>query len=462
MDYSDRTKELATKKISMLLWAYALPSIISQIIASLYNVTDRMCIGQGVDSMAISGLTITFPFMNIIHAFGALVGVGASARMSIVLGKKDINWAENILGNAVYLTFVFGTLFMTAGYLYIDDILLLLGATPLNVGYAREYMLIVLPGMFFTTLSYNLTGMIRSSGYPKKSMYILGGGAVLNIVLDLLFIFVFKLGISGAAWATTISMVATAVASVWHFVKKDSFIRFRRHAWQPKFYIFRNILLIGMSPFLMNLAAAGVVAMLNRQITVYGGENAVSAYGIMNSFGNMGVLIILGICQGMQPIAGYNYGAGLKDRLKEVLFLSMKINMIIGLAGALLACLFPRLLAHGFTGDQNLIELCVPCFRYMMCMMPLIGFTITNSNFFQSIDKPWVAITTSLLRQVIILLPFIYIFPSVFEHFGGSGLTGIWFSGTLSDILAAVISGLLLYSQRRVFLPELTPLKQSH
>ena len=452
MDYSEQTKDLETKKITTLLWQYGLPAIISQVIASLYNVTDRICIGQGVDSMALSGLTITFPFMNIIHAFGALVGVGAGARMSIVLGQKDVRWAEKILGNAIYLTVVFGILFMTAGYVFIDDILTLLGAVPENISYAREYMLIVLPGMFFTTLSFNLTGMIRSSGYPKKSMYILGGGAVLNILLDLLFIFVFNFGIDGAAWATTISMVATAVAAVWHFVQKDSFIRFRRHAWEPKFYIFRNILLIGMSPFLMNIAAAGVVGMLNRQITYYGGADAVTAYGVMNSFGNMAVLIIFGICQGMQPIAGYNHGAQLKARLKEVLFLSMKINVLIGVVGSLLACLLPRMLARAFTPDEGIVELCVPCFRFMMCMMPLIGFTITNSNFFQSVDMPWVAITTSLLRQVLILLPLIYLLPPLFVDNGWSGLTGIWFSGTLSDVLAALISGGLLYSQRKVFM----------
>ncbi|MCQ2974623.1 MAG: MATE family efflux transporter [Bacteroidales bacterium] len=451
MEITDRTKELETKKISSLLLAYALPSIISQIIASLYNITDRVCIGQGVDAMAISGLTITFPFMNIIHAFGSLVGAGAGARMSIVLGQKDVRWAEKILGNAMLLTFIFGALFLSVGYIYIDEILVLLGAIDENISYARDYMLIVLPGMFFTTLSFNLTGMIRSSGYPMKSMFILGGGAILNIILDLIFIFVFNWGIAGAAWATTISMTATSVAAVLHFVDKKSFIQFRKHSWQPKLYIFRNILMIGISPFLMNIAAAGVVGILNHQITFFGGANAVAAFGIVNSILNMAVLIILGLCQGMQPIAGYNYGAGLKNRLREVLFLVMKINMLIGLVFTILACLFPRIFASAFTNDANLIELSVPCFRFMVCMMPLIGFTITNSNFFQSIDKPWVAITTSLLRQVIILLPLIYLMPRLFVSMNLDGLTGIWAAATTSDFLAAVISGALLYSQRKLF-----------
>ncbi len=451
MQQTDRTKELGTADIAHLLWVYALPSIISQIIASVYNIVDRIFLGQCVGALAIAGLAITMPIMNIIHAFGSLVGVGSSARMSIVLGKKDVNWAENILGNSLLLTFFFGFLFVTGGYLFMDKILTMFGASPDTIAYAREYMVIVLPGMFLTTLTFNLTGLIRASGYPNKSMWILAGGAILNIILDALFVYVFDMGIAGAAWATTISMACSAVVSILHFIMPSSFIRFRSHAWRPKGYIFRNILLIGMSPFLMNLAASAVVALLNKQLIRYGTDLAVGAYGIVNTFASLLVMLILGVCQGMQPIAGYNYGAGNPQRLKKVYTLTMKVNVLCGFIGALLAMVIPRILLRAFTTDTALLDIATPAMRFMMVMFPLIGLTITNSNFFQSIDKPWIAIVTSLSRQVLFLLPLIYLVPVFFEKMGIPGLTGIWTAATISDVMGAALAVVLLYTQRDVF-----------
>ena len=450
----DRTKELETKSISALLWAYALPSIVSHIIASIYNIVDRVFLGQCVGALAIAGLAITMPIMNIIHAFGSLVGAGSAARMSIILGKKDYKWAEDILGNSLLLTFFFGFLFVTGGYVFMDRILTMFGASAETIGYAREYMDIVLPGMFMTTLSFNLTGLMRATGYPTKSMWIMAGGAILNIGLDALFIYVLDWGIAGAAWATTISMSCTGILSVIHFLKRSSFIRFRRHAWKPKLYIFKNILLIGMSPFLMNLAASAVVALLNNQLLRYGGDLAVGAYGLANTFGSMSVMLILGLCQGMQPIAGYNYGAGHPLRLKEVYTLTRRVNMLIGLAGALLALAFPHAMLRMFTKEEELIQIGIPAMRFMLVMFPLVGFTITNSNFFQSIDKPWIAIVTSLSRQVLFLIPMIYLIPPLFESMGYQGLTGVWASLTISDVLGAALAFVLMLSQRRVFRTE--------
>lgn len=451
MEHIDRTKELETRDIKSLLRAYALPSIVSQVIASVYNICDRVFLGQCVGALAIAGLAITMPIMNIIHAFGSLVGVGSSARMSIVLGKKDYNWAENILGNSMLLTVFLGFLFVTGGYVFMDRILMMFGASAETIAYAREYMNIVLPGMFFTTVTFNLTGLIRATGYPTKSMWILAGGAILNIVLDALFIYALDWGIAGAAWATTISMTCSAIVALAHFVQPKSFIRFRAHAWRPKGYIFKNILLIGMSPFLMNVAASGVVALLNRQLIHYGGDLAVGAYGIVNTFGSLAVMLILGVCQGMQPIAGYNYGAGHPLRLKAVYSLTMKVNVIIGFVAAVLALVIPHLLLRAFTKEEELIQIAIPAMRYMMVMFALVGFTITNSNFFQSIDKPWIAIVTSLSRQVLFLTPMIYIVPPIFENMGKMGLTGVWASMTISDILGAVLAFVLMLSQRKVF-----------
>lgn len=447
---TDRTKEFESKPIGALLWQYALPAVITQIIASIYNICDRVFLGQYVGALAIAGLTVTMPIMNIIHAFGSLVGAGSGARMSIVLGKRDIRWAESILGNSMILTIFFGILFVSGYYFFSDDILSLFGASTETIAYAKEYMDIVVPGMFLTTVTFNLCNLIRSSGYAQKSMWIMLSGSIINIALDTLFICVLDMGISGAAWATTISMAISSILSLSHFVSKKSFIRFRRHAWQPKFRIFRNILAIGVSPFTMNVAGSGVVAMLNNQLLRYGGDNAVAASGVANSFAPLIIMLVLGICQGMQPIAGYNYGARRFDRLREVYHLAMKVNVAIGCFGTLLVLTVPRYLSMAFTNDPELLDLCVPAMRLMLLMSPLIGFTITNSQFFQSIDKPWIAIVTSLSRQVLILLPMMYIVPTVFTGLGWSGLYGVFASCTISDILGAVLAGYLLWTQRHI------------
>lgn len=433
------------------MWIYALPAVISQIISSIYNIVDRIFIGRGVGALAIAGLAITLPIMNIVHALGSLIGVGSASRMSIVLGKKDVNWAEKILGNSMIFTILIGISFLTAGYLFMDGILMKFGATTSTIAYARKYMLIVLPGLFFTTMTYNLCGLIRASGYPTKAMLILISGAILNIILDALFIFKFQLGISGAAWATTISMTFTALLSVIHFIQPKSFIRFKSHGWQPKGYIFRNITLIGMSPFLMNVCASFVVAMLNRQLLRYGGDMAVGAYGVINTFSMLMVMVFIGICQGMQPIAGYNYGAGHVSRLKEVYVKTLIVCVVIGCIGSLMSCAFPEPLVKIFTDDAELIRIGKPALRYLMVMFPLIAFTIVNSNFFQSIDKPSIAIVTSLSRQLIFLLPLVYIIPTLFTKAGAEGLTGIWASCTISDVMGALLAGILLLQQRKVF-----------
>ena len=447
----DKTKELETKGIGALLLAYAIPSVISQIISSVYNICDRIFIGQGVGALAIAGLAITMPIMNIIHAFGALIGVGAGARMSIVLGKKDNNWAENILGNSLIFTIILSGTVMLFSYLFLDKILVLFGATEATVSYAREYMVIVLPGMFLTTMAFNLTSLMRTSGYPLKSMFTLGGGAVLNIILDALFIFGFDLGIAGAAWATTISMAVTSLLSILHFMRKDSFIRFKRHGFKPKGYIFKNIFMIGMSPFLMNVGAAGVVAILNSQLIRYGGDLAVGAYGIANSYMNLIVLLILGVCMGMQVIAGYNYGAGHPDRLKKVFSLTMLVCVSIGMLSSIFGCSMPRLISKAFTNDNTLLDILEVGLPLLSVMSPLIAFTIVNSNFFQSIDKPWIAIITSLSRQVIFLIPLMFVVPLLFENVGFKGINGVFAACTLSDVFGAALAFVLLMTQRKVF-----------
>ena len=418
----DTTKELGTRHIGALLWKYALPAVITQIIATVYNLVDSIFLGHSFNGpLNLAALAILLPIMNIIHAFGSLVGAGASSRMSIVLGRKDVRWAEKILGNSMLLTFFFGFLFVSAGYLFMDPILALFGASELTISLAHDYLVIVLPGMFLTTLTFNLSGLIRASGYATRSMWIQVSGALLNIILDAIFIV-------GLGWC-----------------------------WQPKMYIVKNILAIGISPFSMNVAACAVVALLNSQLLRYGGDFAVSAYGVVNRVSMIVFMVLLGICQGMQPIAGYNYGARLNDRLKHVFILTMKWNVGIGVVGMLLALIIPRQLVMMMSDDQQLFDIAIPAMRYLMVMAPLIGFTVTNSQFFQSIDKPWIAIVTSLSRQVIFLIPLMYIVPVVYINLGADGLSGVWCSYTVSDVLGALLSGILLLSQRKVFSPDYVP-----
>ena len=466
---TDKTRELETKPIGKLLWAYALPAVASQIVTSVYNIVDRIFLGHSGDGMGtlyLAALAITFPVMNIIHAFGSLVGAGASARMSIVLGRKDVRWAEKILGNTMLLTFLFGFLFVTAGYIWMRPILTLFGASAKTIDSACLYMDIVLPGMFLVTMTYNLTGLIRASGYPTKAMWIMIGGALVNILLDYLFINVAGMGVAGAAWGTTISMALTALVSVVHFVMPSSFIRFKRHAWAPKLYIFRNILAIGISPFLMNVAAFAVVAVLNRQLTTFGGDNAVAVYGVVNSAAGLVFMMFLGVCQGMQPIAGYNYGASRNDRLKEVWLLTMKVCVSLGFIGTVLAFAFPRAIISCFNSEEQILAVGVPALRYLMVFATLIAFTIVNSQLFQSIDQPWIAIVTSLSRQVIFLIPLSLIIPGLLYRAGGDGVTGVWLSCMICDILGAVLSAVLLVTHRDVFRigyvpPERKPRKEA-
>ncbi len=455
-------RELETKPMGKLLWQYALPAVASQVVTSIYNIVDRIFLGNSPDDgkMLLAALTITFPLMNIIHAFGSLVGAGSGARMSIVLGRKDVRWAEKILGNSMLLTFLFGFIFVVGGYLWMHPIINLFadGASQPVIDAACEYMYIVLPGMFLLTVTYNLVGLIRSSGYPMKGMWIMVGGAALNILLDFIFISEMGWGMKGAAWATTLSMGASATVAVLHFVQPKSFIRFKRHAWAPKLYIFRNILAIGISPFSMNFAAFAVVAILNRQLIRFGGDDAMTVYGAANSYMGLIFMVLLGLCQAMQPIAGYNYGARRNDRLRQVYILTMNVCVLIGILGAASALLFPRTIIGCFNSEPEILAMGGPALRYLLVFCPLIAFTVTNSQLFQSIDQPWIAIVTSLSRQVIFLIPLSLILPDLLMGFNhGDGVTGVWQACAICDVLGALLSLVLLLTHRQVFRMDYVP-----
>ena len=441
----DTEKELAfrSQKIWILVWDYSLPSIVGTLVTALYNVVDRIFIGQVEGAFAISGLAITFPVMTLTSSLGMLVGSGAAARISISLGKRDHHAAEQILGNSLLLTVILNAVFITLFYIYLEPILMAFGASSLTYPYARDYLEIVLLGNVFVSLCYNFNAMMRSSGYPTKAMVTMLIGAVLNLILSPLFLFVFKLGIRGVAWATVISMFIGMLFVMHHFTLRSSVIRLRWRNIRLKGRIILSIITIGLSPFSMQVAASAVALLMNTSLLRYGGDLAVGAYGIVNSILMLVLMVVLGLNQGTQPIIGYNYGAGNYHRVRETLFYALRMATLFTTAGFILGQFFPQLLASAFTTDEELLEISSTGLRIAMLALPLVGFQIVSSNFFQSIGFAVKSIIQSLSRQLIFMVPGIILLPRIW------GLKGLWIAIPVSDTLAAMLSLYLLVIQLR-------------
>ena len=441
--HTDKELAFRTKKISKLIWDYALPGIVGTVVTALYNVIDRIFIGQVEGAIAISGLAITFPAMALVSSLGMLVGSGAAARISISLGKRDHYTAEQILGNSLLLTVILNAVFITLFYILLEPILLAFGASELTYPYAREYLEIVLLGNVFVSLCYNFNAMMRSSGYPTKAMVTMLIGAVLNLILSPLFLFVFKLGIKGVAWATVISMFIGMLFVMHHFTRRSSVIRLRWRNIRLNKAIILSILSIGLSPFSMQVAASGVALLMNTSLLRHGGDLAVGAYGIINSILMLILMVVLGLNQGTQPIIGYNYGARNYHRVRETLFYALRMATLFTTVGFLFGQFFPQLLASAFTTDKELLEISSTGLRIAMLALPLVGFQIVSSNFFQSIGFAAKSIIQSLSRQLIFMVPGIILLPRIW------GLKGLWIAIPVSDTLAALLSLYLLVIQLR-------------
>lgn len=434
---------LEQESIPKLLWKFALPAVITTLTTSLYNLIDRIFIGHGAGPMAISGLALSLPIMTFLQAFGTLVGIGASTRISIVLGMHDRDWAERILGNALFLTIILW-IFLTVVCLgFMDPLLHLFGGSPNTIPHASAYLYIIIPGSIFSNLSYSFCNIIRASGSPFRSMTIMLIGVGVNVILDPIFIFGFGMGIRGAAIATVISMMVTSFFTMQFFLKKTAYIRFTRETLRPKTTILRNILSIGMSPFLINIAASAVAIILNNRLFSKGGDLAVGAYGIVNSYGILFVMFVIGLCQGMQPIVGYNYGAKKIDRSKKAFFLSIKVGTVITTLGFLLMQLFPNTAAKVFTTDTELISITKTGLHYVFLLFPFVGFQIVTSNFFQSLGKVHLSIFLSLTRQVLFLIPALFICSELWD------LNGVWIATPIADFLSIVVTALILYRQMK-------------
>ncbi|WP_308663229.1 MATE family efflux transporter [uncultured Alistipes sp.] len=444
--------ELGTERIRKLLVQYAVPAIIAMTASSLYNMVDSIFIGHGVGPLAISGLALTFPLMNLAAAFGSLVGVGAATLVSMRLGQRDYDTAGKVLGNVFMLNLIIGVAFSIVTLLFLDPILYFFGASEATVGYAREYMTVILLGNVITHMYLGLNSVLRASGHPRKAMYATINTVVINTVLDPLFIYGFGWGIRGAAIATVLAQV---ISLVWQFrilSDRRELLHFRRGIYRLHAKIVRDILAIGMSPFLMNLAACFIVILINKGLKEFGGDLSIGAYGIVNRVAFFFVMVVMGLNQGMQPIAGYNFGAQQYDRVLRVLKLTAIGATCVTTCGFLLGELMPRLSVSLFTKDAELVRLAAEGMRITFVCFPIIGFQMVATNFFMSIGMAGKAIFLSLSRQLLFLLPGLVLLPPLFDQYTQwNGSWGVWCAMPLSDLLASIVAFLMLMHQLRGF-----------
>lgn len=443
MDNKEATLELGTKPVGKLLIQYALPAMIAMTAASLYNIVDRIFIGQGVGAMAISGLAITFPFMNLTAAFGAGVGVGASTAISVKLGQKDYHTAQNILGNTISLNLIIGIGLSIVCLLFLDPILKFFGASDATLPYAHEYMVIILLGNVVSHMYFGMNALLRAASKPRQAMFATMFTVVMNIILDALFILVFNWGIRGAAIATILSQLLALMWQFKLFSNKNEILHFKHGIYRLRKKLVEHILAIGISPFLMNVCACIIVIFMNNQFVRFGGDLSVGAYGIANGIAMVFAMFVMGINQGMQPIAGYNYGAQRIDRLLRVLNLSIIAATALMVTGWLIAMFLPYFCARMFTTDATLIKMSIKAIRIVMLVFPVIGFQMVVTNFFQCIGKVKVSIFLSLSRQLLILLPLLAVLPMFW------GIDGVWYSMPISDFSAAVIAAVVMVAYMR-------------
>ena len=434
--------ELGTEKIGKLLKQYALPAIIAQTASSLYNMVDSIFIGQGVGPLAISGLAVTFPLMNLSTAFGTLVGAGAATMLSVLLGQKNYKAANKVLGNVVSLNIIIGLIFMAVALIFIDPILYFFGASGNTLPYAKEYMKIILYGNIITHLYFGLNAAMRSSGSPKKAMGLTIFTVIFNTILDPIFIFVFDMGIAGAAWATVLAQTIAMLVVLHHFSDRSRPFHFEKGIVSLDMRVAKDSLAIGMGPFLMNSAACLVTLFINQQLRKYSGDLGIGAYGITNRFGFMFIMICMGLNQGMQPIAGYNYGARQYSRVKEVFWKTARLAVLVTTICFVIGVFFPQLAVGIFTRDPELSSLSSRALRITMLVFPIVGFQMISTNFFQSLGMVKKSVILSLSRQILFLLPLLYALPKWY------GADGVWASFPISDVLATLLS---IYMLGRLF-----------
>lgn len=439
---STSTEDLGHQGIGKLLTQYSVPAIIASVATSLYNIIDSIFIGRGVGPMAIAGLAITFPLMNLVVAFVMLIAAGGATISSIFLGQKNYDRATDVVNNVFTLSLIHSVIFGGLTLIFLDPILYFFGATDATIEYAREFMKVILYGTPISYVFIGLNNLMRATGYPKKAMISALISVVVNLVLAPIFIFVLNWGIKGAATATICGQFTAFVWVLYHFMSKNSSIHFKKDNRWLTWTIIKRIYAIGLSPFLMNICACVVVIFINRALLDYGGDNgnlAVGAYGILNRTTMFFVMIVFGVTQGMQPILGYNMGANNFERVKKTLRLGIIIGISITVVGWIITELLPDAVSQLFTTDKTLIDLSREGFRIYFICYPVVGCQIVIQNFFQSVGKPKMSIFLSLTRQLLFLIPFLIILPKIW------GVNGVWASMAASDIIAFVVAIITLW-----------------
>ncbi|MBQ8282358.1 MAG: MATE family efflux transporter [Paraprevotella sp.] len=437
--------DLGVKPIGNLLRQYAIPAIVAMTASSLYNMVDSIFIGHGVGPLAISGLALTFPFMNLSAAFGAMVGVGASTLISVRLGQKDYKTAQYIFGNAVSLNIILGILFSVIALVFLEPILYFFGASDATLPYAKEYMYIILIGNIITHAYLGLNAILRSVGHPRMAMNATIATVISNAILDPIFIFGLDMGIQGAAIATILAQFLSLLWQLSVFNKPKELVHFQKGIYHLNKKIVKETLGIGLSPFLMNSCACIVVILINRGLGTYGGDLAIGAYGIANRIAFLFIMVVMGLNQGMQPIAGYNYGAQNYDRVLKVLRYTLIGGTTVTTCGFLIGEFFPELCVRMFTSDPDLISRSVDGMRLMLMVFPFIGAQMVTTNFFQSIGQAHKSIFLSLTRQLLFLIPLLIILPPLW------GVKGVWLAMPISDAISCVVAGTLLTVQYKKF-----------
>ena len=435
---SNRLQELDSAPLGKLLLKYSLPAVVGIVVMSIYNIIDRIFIGHGVGADAIAGLAITFPVMNVSAAFGVLIGAGASARTSILLGMQAKDKAFEVLGNSLVMTLVFGTFYIGMFALFIDPVLCAFGASDTSLPYARDFMLYILPGLLFNNLTFSFNNVIRASGYPTKAMVTMFIGAGLNVILAPIFIFVLHLGIKGAAIATDISMGVSMLFVMAHFFNKNHELHFKKGIYKLKKEILLPIFAIGAAPCIVNTAGCFINAVINNTVYAYGGDVSVAAIGIFVSVTGLVITFILGVCMGMQPIVGYNYGARRYDRLMRTFWMAVGVCTGVSFIGFVAFQVFPEAISRMFTIDAQLIAVSSNALRLASAAFWLAGFQIVVTNFFQSMGQAGKSIFLSLTRQVLYIIPFLFLLPQFWQ------INGVWLAYPFSDVLSTITAAIIL------------------
>ena len=434
--------ELGTKPIGTLLKQYAIPGIIAMTASSLYNMVDSVYIGHipEVGSLSIAGLAVTFPLMNISTAFGTLVGVGAATMISVLLGQKNYQVASKVLCNDVTLNILTGIVFTLVTLLWMDPILRFFGASDATLPYARDYMTLIAIGNAVTHLYFGLNAIVRSSGNPRLAMGLTLFTVTSNAILDPIFIFTLGMGIRGAALATVLCQCMALGYTLWYFLNPNRFLHLPRSLkiFRIDWKIAKDSLAIGMGPFLMNLASCIVVLFINQQLVRWGGDLAIGAYGIVNRITFLFIMVAFGFNQGMQPIAGYNFGARQYSRVREVYLKTAMWATLVTVLGFIVSVFLSEPMVRIFTSDPVPVQKAAHGLRIMNIVFPIVGFQMVTTNLFQCLGMVKKSVFLSLSRQLLFLLPGIYLLPALLES-----ESGVWYSFPISDTLAAIITGIL-------------------